>query len=85
MQIVIDISEERYTEIQNMDWKNPIWASEDISAIHNGTPLNEMLDKIRAEIQATIDEERIGNGNINKGVVIGLQMSLDTIDKYREE
>ena len=43
------------------------------------------LDRIRAEIQATIDEERTGNGNINKGVVIGLQMSLDTIDKYKAE
>ena len=47
--------------------------------------VNTVLDKIRAEIQATIDEERIGNGNINKGVVIGLQMSLDTIDKYKAE
>ena len=44
--------------------------------------LLQAIEDIKAEIQATIDEERTGNGNINKGVVIGLQMALDTIDKY---
>ena len=46
---------------------------------------DSILDKIRAEIRAIIDEERTGNGNINKGVVIGLQMALDTIDNYKAE
>ena len=47
--------------------------------------LLQAIGDIRAEIQVTIDEERTGNGNINKGVVIGLQMALDTIDKYKVE
>lgn len=45
----------------------------------------EPHEDIKAEIQATIDEEKTGKGNINKGVVIGLQMALYTIDKYKAE
>lgn len=45
-------------------------------------PINKRLEDIKAETRAIIDEERTGNGNINKGVVIGLQMALDTIDKH---
>ena len=45
----------------------------------------EVIKKIKVEIQEIIDEERTGNGNINKGVVIGLQMALDTVNKYRAE
>ena len=44
-----------------------------------------VIENIKAEIRAIIDEERTGNGNINKGVVIGLQMALDTIDRYKAE
>lgn len=49
------------------------------------TTADDVLDKIRAEIQANIGEEWTGNGNINKGVAIGLQMALDIIDQYKEE
>ena len=41
MQIVIDISDEKYNDIQAMDWKNPIWAGEVTTAIHKGTVLPE--------------------------------------------
>lgn len=54
------------------------WAAEEVERVFKA------IGDIKKEIQATIDEEKTGNGNINKGVVIGLQMALDTIDKYTE-
>lgn len=40
MQIVIDIGEELYKDIQSRDWKNgDRWYSDEWKAIHNGTPL----------------------------------------------
>ena len=42
----------------------------------------DVLEDIKAEIEATIDEEKAGQGNVNKGVVIGLQMTLTIIDKH---
>ena len=40
MQIVIDIPEDVYKDIQSHDWKNGgRWYSEEWKAIHNGTPL----------------------------------------------
>lgn len=40
MQIVIDILEETYLDIQSRDWKNgELIFSEEWKAIHNGTPL----------------------------------------------
>ena len=55
-------------------------------AIINGTPLNEVLDKIRAEIKAEkIKEKRYDNDNhifIHKDICIGLQEAHDIIDKY---
>lgn len=40
MQIVIDIPEEMYKNIQSRDWENGgRWFSEEWKAIHNGTPL----------------------------------------------
>lgn len=40
MQIVIDIPEDVYNDIQGLDWKNTgRWFSEEWKAIHNGTPL----------------------------------------------
>lgn len=48
MQIVIDIPEETYNDIQSRDWKNgELIFSEEWRAIHNGIP----LDKIKAEIE----------------------------------
>jgi hypothetical protein len=40
MQIVIEIDEKTYKDIQSHDWKNGgRWFSEEWKAIHNGTPL----------------------------------------------
>lgn len=40
MQIVIEIPEETYNDIQSRDWKNgELIFSEEWKAIHNGTPL----------------------------------------------
>ena len=40
MQIVIDIPEEVYKNIQCLDWKNGgRWFSEEWTAIHNGIPI----------------------------------------------
>lgn len=75
MKLIIDISEESYKRscvIADLDG-SPI-----LKAIKNGIP----LDDVREEIEATIDEEKAGQGNVNKGVVIGLQMTLTIIDKH---
>lgn len=40
MQVVIEIDEKTYNDIQSHDWKNGgRWYSEEWKAIHNGTPL----------------------------------------------
>lgn len=93
--LVVKIPEEMYEQIK--DGYVPLGISK---YLKNGIPhesvtefadrcrecgREKVLDKIRAEIQAIVDEERTGNGNINKGVVIGLQMALDTIDRYKAE
>ena len=43
--------------------------------------INEVLDKIRAEIQENINYNKKMN---YPGIVAGLLLTLDIIDKYRE-
>lgn len=47
----------------------------------NAVPMS-VIEDIKADIEATIDDEKAGQGNVNKGVVIGLQMTLTIIDKH---
>lgn len=46
-----------------------------------GTPLNEVLDKIKAEIEQTVDEEQ----KYDEKWAVGLRYAIKIIDKYREE
>lgn len=81
MKIVIDIPEEEYEWLKQHP--NSIrWSSVYTDAILNGTPLNETLDKIRAEIQENINYNKKMN---YQGIVTGLLLTLDIIDKHEAE
>ena len=96
MQVVIDIPEEVYKDIQSLDWKNgERWFSEEWKAIHNGTPCEtvtefadrcrecgreKVLDKIRAEIMKL----RNHNDYLDEQGVTIMEV-LQIIDKYRIE
>ena len=61
MQIVIDISEETYNDIQSRDWKNgELIFSEEWKAIHNGIPLSKEHGDI-VDIETLIDMFWDGN------------------------
>jgi len=74
MKLIIDIDVERYVEIQRMDWKNPIWASEELKAIHNGVPLDAITTAIEA--LKISDPETIRSYGINEAI----KDCLDTIE-----
>lgn len=51
MKLIIDIPEETYNNIQSRDWKNgKLVFSKEWKAIHNGIPLDGVLQEIRQEI-----------------------------------
>ena len=77
MKLIIDIDED-YVNIIN---KNGAINYEE-EVIENGTP----LDKIRAEIMEDIDKvQKDLIEEIDQGIDIGLQMALDTVNKYMGE
>ena len=65
MQIVIDISEETYNDIQSRDWKNgELIFSEEWKAIHNSIPLpkghGELIDRDKIEYLKAIHDAKYG-------------------------
>lgn len=83
MQILIDISKDRYDEIMSMDWNNcRLFFDEEIRAIHDGKALEQehILEKIETEIKALFKEPAyyIPNYDAYKKV-------LGIIDKYKAE
>ena len=100
MQIVIDIPEEVYKNIQCLDWKNGgRWFSEEWTAIHNGTPcetVTEFADRCREcgrekvldKISAEIDQKQydfMSDGDYDEGIRFGLMLAYQIIDKYKAE
>lgn len=86
MQRVIDISEEDF-EIISMRMKNYNRAIDDevrimANAIVNGTPLDEVFDKIRAEIKRPLEIERYADTDSAKAQAIALNWCIEIIDKY---
>ena len=83
MELVINIDDETYNDIK----KGKIYSSfrdvplESVNAIANGTPLNDVLDKIRAEIKR-LPYQRIF-GNVSSYSL--LDVVIEIIDEYREE
>ena len=52
MKLIIDIPDKLYNTIQSLDWKNgELVFSKEWIAIHNGIPLDDVLDKITEEIE----------------------------------
>ncbi len=86
MKLIIDIPEERYKQIQEEQWLPNRLLIE--KAIANGTPLNEVLDKIRAEIDKELlsyakDVEDMGDSARMIRISLGIVRKI--IDKYRKE
>lgn len=78
MQIVIDIPENLYKATINGLDANEIW---DLRlAVKNGTPFNEVLNKLRAEIEAYRSDAFYPDD-----VMMNKRMVLEIIDKYRGE
>ena len=68
-----------------MDAPKDLYAMWMARGLSLGTPLNEVLDKIRAEIIRERDGDMGGSQEIINGFIYGCNRSLDIIDKYREE
>jgi len=91
-QIVITLPE--WTEIKGIDNKQfaellPCY-DEMLNMIKNGTPLDEVLDKIRDEMQKEKENIHFDLNEqkakwVNSGIYDGLTWAQDIIDKYREE
>lgn len=78
MKLVIDIPDNEYSQICELRLHNRTFYDD---AIRNGTPLNEVLDKIRAEIEALIGEYNIDDYDFCTGLICARRI----IDKYRKE
>lgn len=88
MQIVIDISEDDLDAIKFLKVKG--WASRHELLILNGTPLDEVLDKIRDEMQKGKENIHFDLNEqkakwVNSDIYDGLTWAQDIIDKYRKE
>jgi hypothetical protein len=88
MQVVIEISETLKKIADEGDIKtfsHFIWLAIVMDAIKNSTPLNEVLDKIRAEIESCREDEEPHLCDYRYHRNEGLDMALDIIDKYKAE
>lgn len=56
-----------------------------LQIIRHGEPLENILDKIRAEIQEDIESLSMADWETNNILADGLQMALNIIDEYRNE
>ena len=85
MQIVIELSDEKYNDIQAMDWKNPIWADEVTRAIHEGTVLPEHhgrlgdLDELEQEIINGINAGNYEDGYEQYGHINNMDDCVEAI------
>ena len=43
MKLVIDLPEETYKEIKEIDMAKVVWMSQELQAIHNGKPVKETI------------------------------------------
>ena len=86
MQIVIDIPEEIYDYIHNEHVAMRVCDSHQVaSAIANATPLEKVLEDIKADIEErrTFFLQGIDDGDDN--IAFGLELALDIIDKHISE
>ena len=87
MKLVVDIKELDYETIKEVDelggsWKTDI-ASQTMKAVASGTPLQEVIEDIKAEIEHNRDREISGNGNIEdwlEGYRIGMSEAIAIIE-----
>jgi hypothetical protein len=80
MKLIIDISKEVYNGIK-IGMRNRDDMREIGEAVENGIPLDDVLNKIRAEIEQIADEEQ----KHDKKWAIGLRYAVKVIDKYKAE
>ena len=91
MKLVVDIPEDYYKAIKEIPVEQ---STGDMMIIHNGTPLKkldrrmekELLDKIRAEIDAHREKLKImADDDWYAGKIRGYDCAIEIIDKYRAE
>ncbi len=78
MQIVIDIPEERYKHIQEEQWLPNRLLIE--KAITNGTPLDKIIEDIKAEIEKAMEDFYYDEHDF--GVRAGFRFALEIIDNH---
>ena len=78
MKLVIEVNKEDYKRYK--EDKICSYAS----AVLDAVPLNEVLDKIRAEIEKPLHDERCFDTADAKAQYIALNWCIEIIDKYRE-
>lgn len=78
--LVIEITEEKLSIIKNKMYCG-IYDSDLYKAIANGTPLTDILDKIRAEIEAIIGERDLDDYDFCSGLICARKI----LDKYMAE
>ena len=83
MKLIIDINDNEYIGIKEYPdnvTSYPVTIHL-YDAVKNGIPLDDVLDKIKEEIQENINYNKKMN---YQGIVAGLLLTFDIIDKYRE-
>lgn len=75
MKLIINIDKEKLSIIKNKMYCG-IYDSDLYKAIENGTPLDDVLEQIKAKIDSHCSDNRDRND--------GLYIAMKIIDKYRE-
>lgn len=70
-----------YKEVKEDTYSGTPFENRVFSTIANSTPLNEILDKIRAEIERTANEKQ----KYDEKWAISLRYAVKIIDKYISE
>ena len=85
IELVIKIPKDVYTRLFDNGIQDNEIATDDICemarSLRRGTPLDEVLDKIRAEIVAKIGEHNLDDYDYCSGLIC----ARNIIDKYRKE
>ena len=86
MKMIIDIPDNDYRHIKEYYEKNDI-VEATYSYIYHGTPLDEVLDKIRDEMQKEKENIHFDLNEqkakwVNSGIYDGLTWAQEIIDKY---
>ena len=72
MKLVIDLPEETYKEIKEIDMAKVVWMSQELHAIYNGKPVKET-----PTVDAIVIPENATNGDMIKAVFLDIKWFLN--------